>query len=85
MVSLKLRANPGVWQLMLTDFSTGAFSYLRNGKVQALAPLGGQLHMTMKRQRDAAGDLWLMWTPAGWTAQDQERVDASIAAGEAVL
>ena len=84
-VIVRLRDRPGQWQLAFSDFTTGMFSYLRDGRVKTLEPLGGRLHMTMKRQQANAGDLWLMWTPDGWTETDQARVDAAVAAGEGVL
>lgn len=87
-----MEANPGLWVLGLRDASTGIYTWVRRGKVQAFIGMGGQLQISLRNQRPKAegspsrvGDLWLRWTPAGWTDLDQARAEAAHAAGEGGL
>lgn len=81
----RLRARPGVWIMVNEHASSGIFSYLRQGKCRAFWGMGGKLHLTMRNQVSGMGNLWLMWTPEGWTDLDQQRVDDALASGEGIL
>lgn len=86
-----LENNPGLWVLALSDMSKGMYSYVRAGKVGTFAGMGGHMQVSLRNQRDSkrvkgkVGDLWLRWIPASWSADDQARAEAALAAGEGVL
>jgi hypothetical protein len=88
-IRTRLEQNPGLWLKAAEDVSTGVFSWVRQGKPQALHGMGGHLESSIRNQKETgttrAGTLWLRWEPEGWTQADQARVEAAAAAGEGQL
>lgn len=84
-----LEDNPGLWVLVFKKFSTGMFTYVRQGRPEAFHGMGGHMQVSLRNQVSQGpsrwGDLWLRWVPEGWTADDQARAEAAHAAGEGVL
>lgn len=82
-VAGRLQANPGRWILADTDVSTSTVWRAGNGGIATLNRLGGKVE---SRHRDTHledgtrgtsryGDLWLRWTPDGWSEADQAATD----------
>jgi hypothetical protein len=81
-----LEANPGLWVQVFDKFTSGMYTFLRRGGPVALQEMGGNLQMSLRNQylvnKTKYGTLYLRWTPDGWTAEDQARAEAALAAGE---
>jgi hypothetical protein len=84
-----LEANPGLWILVFDEFTSGMYSFLREGGPVALQEMGGNLQLSLRDQwmveKTKYGKLWLRWTPEDWTEEDQARAEAALQAGEAVI
>lgn len=84
-----LEANPGLWVLVFDEFTSGMYTFLRQGGPLVLQEMGGNLQLSLRDQhlvdKTKYGKLWLRWTPEGWTEQDQAAAEAAHQAGEAQL
>lgn len=84
-----LEANPGLWVLVFEKFTSGMYTFLREGGPVVIREMGGNLQMSLRDQeligRTKTGKLWLRWTPEDWTEQDQAAAEAAHAAGEGQL
>lgn len=84
-----LEANPGLWVLVFDKFTSGMYTFLREGGPVVLQEMGGSLQLSLRDQeligKTKYGKLWLRHTPDGWTDQDQAAAEAAHEAGEAVL
>jgi len=84
-----LTANPGLWVQVFDKFTSGMYTFLREGGPEALRVMGGSLQMSLREQEKIGktkyGKLWLRWTPEGWTQDDQARAEAAHASGEGAL
>ncbi len=75
----RLRANPGRWILADVNVSTSTVWRAGKGGIAALNRLGGSVESRHRdtHMEDGArgtsryGDMWLRWTPDGWTEEDQ--------------
>jgi hypothetical protein len=84
-----LEANPGLWVEVFDRFTSGMYTFLRQGGPAVLREMGGDLQLSLRNQelieKTKYGTLYLRWTPEGWTEQDQARAEAALAAGEGQL
>lgn len=84
-----LEGNPGLWVLVFDQFTSGMYTFLRDGGPVALQEMGGNLQLSLRDQhmveKTKYGKLWLRWTPEDWTDEDQARAEAAHDANEAVL
>lgn len=84
-----LEKNPGLWVLVFDRFTSGMYTFLRDGGPAAIQEMGGSLQLSLREQvaegKSKHGKLWLRWTPDLWTDEDQARAEASIPGGEAAL
>lgn len=84
-----LEDNPGLWVLVFDQFTSGMYTFLRQGGPVVLQEMGGDLQLSLRDQhmieRTKYGKLWLRWTPEGWTEEDQARAEAAVTSDEAVI
>lgn len=81
-----LEANPGLWVQVFDRFTSGMYTFLRQGGPIILQEMGGELQLSLRNQelvgKTKYGTLYLRWTPEGWTETDQAAAEAALAAGE---
>jgi hypothetical protein len=84
-----LETHPGLWVLVFDRFTSGMYTFLREGGPVALQEMGGNLQLSLRDQvtveKTKYGKLWLRWTPDDWTDQDQAAAEAAHESGEAAL
>lgn len=77
-IAASLREEPAAWVLAASGVSNTMAWRAGRGDIAALRALGGQVHShhrdTYTEQGASGstryGDLWLKWTPEGWTEDD---------------
>ena len=84
-----LEQNPGLWILVFDKFTSGMYTFLREGGPVVLQEMGGNLQLSLRDQhmveKTKYGKLWLRWTPEDWTDEDQAAAEAGYAQSEAAL